>query len=139
MLFGFFFSVSQDQAESREIADTVLLSAIGLWLYRNIWSHWVILIIGSVAATRIGFWTWIWSTRHELGARSGPLISMLKKHNWFRLTCLITMVLLTWKWMGLFLRKNHFLRCWSWPSLLNGAGAHILSLLLKLPPTKLEP
>ena len=44
-----------------------------------------------------------------------------------------------WKWMGLFLRKNHLLRCWGWPSLLNWIGALTLSLLLKLLPRKLEP
>ena len=72
------------------------------------------------------------------GVRSGLLISMLGKLNWFRLTGLITMVLLMWKWMGLFLRKNHLLRCWGWPSLLNCIGVLTLSLLLKLPPRKLE-
>ena len=35
------------------------------------------------------------------GVRSGLLISMLGKLSWFRLTSLITMVPLTWKWMGL--------------------------------------
>ena len=40
--------------------------------------------------------------------------------------------------MGLFLRKNQFLRCWDWLSLLNWIGALTLSLLLKLPPRKLE-
>ena len=70
--------------------------------------------------------------------RSGLLISMLGKLNWFCLTGLITMVLLMWKWMGLFLRKNHLLRCWVWPSLLNWIGVLTLSLLLKLPPRKLE-
>ena len=35
--------------------------------------------------------------------------------------------------MGLFLRKNHLLRCWGWPSLLNWIGILALSLLLKLP------
>ena len=49
------------------------------------------------------------------------------------------MVLLMWKWMGLFLRKNHLLRCWGWPFLLNWIGAVTLSLLLKLPLRKLEP
>ena len=34
------------------------------------------------------------------------------KRSWFRLTGQITMVLLMFKWMGLFLRKNHLLRCW---------------------------
>ena len=72
------------------------------------------------------------------GIRSGLLISMLGKLSWFRLTGLITMVLLMWKWMGLFLRKNNLLRCWGWPSLLNWIGVLTLSLLLKLLPRKLE-
>ena len=72
------------------------------------------------------------------GVRSSLLISMLRKLSWFRLTGLITMVLLTWKWVGLFLRKNHLLRCWGWPSLLNWIGVLTLSLLLKLHPRKLE-
>ena len=42
------------------------------------------------------------------GARSGLLISMLGKLNWFHLTSLITLVLLMWKWMGLFLTKSSF-------------------------------
>ena len=41
--------------------------------------------------------------------------------------------------MVLFLRKNHLLRCWGWFSLLNWIGALTLTLLLKLPPRKLEP
>ena len=65
------------------------------------------------------------------GIRSGLLISMLGKLSWFCLTCLTTMVVLMWKWMGLFLRKNHLLRCWSWPSLLNCIWALTFSLLLK--------
>ena len=73
------------------------------------------------------------------GVRSGLLISMLGKLNWFCLTGLITMVLLMQKWMGLFLRKNHLLRYWAWPSVLNWIGALILFLLLKLPPRKLKP
>ena len=46
------------------------------------------------------------------GVRSGLLISMLGKLSWFRLTGVITVVLLMSKWMGLFLRKKHILRCW---------------------------
>ena len=46
------------------------------------------------------------------GERSGLLISVLGKLNWFCLTGLITLVLLMLKMMGLFLRKNHLLRCW---------------------------
>ena len=72
------------------------------------------------------------------GVRSSLLISMLGKLNWFHLTSLITMVLLMWKWIGLFLRKNHLLRCLGWPALLNWIGALTLSLLLKLPSRKLE-
>ena len=53
------------------------------------------------------------------GAGSGLLISMLEKLNCFFLAGLITLVLLMWKWMGLLLRKNHILRCWGWPSVLN--------------------
>ena len=47
-----------------------------------------------------------------IGVRSGLLISMLGKLSWFCLTGLITVVLLISKWVGLFLRKNHLLRCW---------------------------
>ena len=72
------------------------------------------------------------------GVRNGLLISILGKLNWFRLTCLITMVPLMWKWMGLFLRKNNLLRYWGWSSLLSWIGALTLSLLLKLTPRKLE-
>ena len=44
-----------------------------------------------------------------------------------------------WKWMGLLLRKNYLLKCWCWPSLRNWIRDLKLSLLLKLPPRKLEP
>ena len=70
------------------------------------------------------------------GVRSGLLISMIEKLSWFRLTSLITMVLLMWKWMGLFMRKNRLLRWWGWPSVLNWIGALTLSVLLKLPVQK---
>ena len=73
------------------------------------------------------------------GARSGLLLSMLGKLNWFCLPSLITLVLLMWKWMGLFLRKNCLLRCWCWPSLLKWIEALTLSLLLKLHPRKSKP
>ena len=33
-----------------------------------------------------------------------------------------------WKWMGLFLRKNHLSRCWGWVSFLNWIGALTLFL-----------
>ena len=41
--------------------------------------------------------------------------------------------------MDIFFRKNHILRCFVWLSLLNWIRALTLSLLLKLPPRKLEP
>ena len=40
---------------------------------------------------------------------------------------------------GSVLEENHLLRCWGWLSPLIWIGALTLSLLLKLPPTKLEP
>ena len=46
-----------------------------------------------------------------IGAGSGLLISILEKINWFCLTGLVTLVLMMWNWMGLFLRKNNLLRC----------------------------
>ena len=87
-------------------------------------------------------WNWLLKLnliyeRLWTGAGSGLLISMLEKLNWFRLIDLITLVLLMWKWMGLFLSKNNLLRCWDWLSLLNWIGALTLYLLLKLPPRKL--
>ena len=68
----------------------------------------------------------------------GLLISMLENYS-FRLTGPITLVLLMWKWIGLFLRKNHLFRCWEWLSLPNWIGVLTFCLLLKLPPRKLEP
>ena len=56
-----------------------------------------------------------------------------------QLVSFVTLVLLKWEWMGLSLRKKHFLRYCGWLSLLNWIGALTLSLLLKLPPRKLEP
>ena len=61
-----------------------------------------------------------------------------KKLNSLHLTGLIIMLLLLmWKWNGLFLRKNHLLRCWGWLSLQDWIGTFTLSLLLKLLPRKL--
>ena len=56
----------------------------------------------------------------------------------FRLTSLITLMLLMWKWMGLFLIKIIFQDAGVF-SLLNWIGALKLSLLLKLPLRKLVP
>ena len=72
------------------------------------------------------------------GAGSSLLILMLEKLNWFHFTGLITLVLLIRKWMGLFMRKNHLLRCWSWLSLLNWIGSLTFYLLINLLPRTLE-
>ena len=56
------------------------------------------------------------------------------------LTGLITPVPLMWKWMDLFIKKNHFFKMLGCClSLLNWVGALTLFLLLKLPARKLEP
>ena len=81
-----------------------------------------------MATTRMSFWTWIWSTRHWTWAGSGFLISMLVKLNWFRFSSLIALVLLMWKWMVLFLKKNHLLWCWDESSLLNWIGLPTFSV-----------
>ena len=57
-----------------------------------------------------------------------------EKHNLCCLTCLITLVLLMWKWMGLFWKNS-----WDYLFLLNWIEALTLSLLLLLSPRKLEP
>ena len=73
------------------------------------------------------------------GAGSGLLISMLEKLNLFYLSGLIAEVLLMWKWMGLFPRESHLLRCCGLLFFLKWIGFRTLFLLLKLPPKKLEP
>ena len=45
------------------------------------------------------------------------------KLSWFCLAGLIAMIVLMWKWMGLFLRIYNLLGSWGWPSLLNWIGA----------------
>ena len=62
------------------------------------------------------------------GVRKGLLISILGKLSWFHLTSLITLVLLMWKWMGLFLKKKHLLRCWDWTWINLDWGSYIISI-----------
>ena len=69
---------------------------------------------------------------------SGLLISVLEKHNFFHLTSNITLVLLMWKWISLFLKKRHLWRCWDSLCLLNCIRALTLSLLVKLPHRSLK-
>ena len=51
--------------------------------------------------------------------------------SWFLLTSLLTLVLLLWKRIDMFLRKNHLLRYWGCLFHLNWIVALTLSLLLK--------
>ena len=83
----------------------------------------------------------------ELGPNLGDTVDCDKKYLLdfnagkgllVRFTDIITLVILIWKWMGLFLRKNYLLRWWGWISLLNWITVLTLSLLPKLPPRKLE-
>ena len=55
--------------------------------------------------------------------RSALLVSMLEKLNCFHLMVRITLVLLMWKYMGLFLRKKNHL----YPSKLD-CGSYIISI-----------
>ena len=95
--------------------------------------------IWPMATTRISFWTWIWSVNH-CGLGRKWLVDLLKISICFfwLAVSLFSLVLLMWKWVCLFLRKNHLLRCWSWLFVLNWIGALTLPLLLKLPPRKSE-
>ena len=60
-------------------------------------------------------------------AKSGLLISLLEKLTLFCLTGPITLVLMMWKRMGLFLRKSHLLRYWACLFLRNWIGIKFLS------------
>ena len=73
------------------------------------------------------------------GTECSFLISMLEKLYLFRLTSLITLVLLMLKWLGLLLSRSHLLRSWGSISVLDSIEVLTLSQWLKLPPRKLEP
>ena len=101
-----------------------------------------------VTTTRVGFCNSIWPMRHcRLGQEVAFLFQypenstcfMLEKLNLFHLTSQINLVLLMWKWMGLFSKKDHYLKCWDFFFFENRLGPFTLSLLLKLSPKKLEP
>ena len=86
---------------------------------------------------RIDHHNWWWFIRPKSFLHSKNFFIFIL--NWFHLTGLMSLVLLMWKWMGLFSMKHHLLRCWGWLSLLNWIGALTSSLLRKLPPRKLKP
>ena len=102
----------------------IILSIFSTIDPRNLTNHILEFVKNLV---KLGLWT---------VAGSGWLISMLEKLNWFHLTDPITLVLLMWKWMGLFLRKNHLSRCWGWLSLLNWIGG---SYIVSIAKRKLKP
>ena len=61
----------------------------------------------------MGFWTWVWSMRH---CRLGQEVACWSKC-WEKST--VSFDLSNTGSIGLWLRKNHLLRCWGWPSLLS--------------------
>ena len=63
---------------------------------------------------------------------------MLVKLSLYCLTGLTALMWLTWKRMGLILRKKHLSRCWDYLSLLNWIGPLTLYPVLKLAPRKLK-
>ena len=90
-------------------------------------------VIWFVATTRSDFWTWIWSARH-CGLEQ-------KMACWFQCSKNATsFVWLVWSESTGGIDVNiDLLICWGWLSLLNWIVTLTLSLLLKLPPRKLEP
>ena len=72
------------------------------------------------------------------GAGSGLLTSMLEKLNLFQFDRYKNYAALDVKMDGSVFEENHLLRCWEYLSFLNWIWARTLSLLLKLPPRKLE-
>ena len=63
--------------------------------------------------------TWIWPMRHCGWGRKCLVDFNAEKLSFLYLTSLITLVLLMWKQMGLLLKRNHLLRCWSCLYVLN--------------------
>ena len=91
-----------------------------------------------MATTWIGFYTWMWSTRHcgldkkwlvDFNAGKTQLVLFDQSNNTGSIDVKMDVSVL---------EENHLLRC-GWPSFLSWTGALALSLLLQLPPRKLEP
>ena len=97
---------------------------VSLLLTLNIFHTCSSVSIGNSKQANAG---WVW-----IRAGGGLLILMLEKLNWFRLTVLITLVLLMWKWMGLFLRKNQYFEMTFSPKFETGSPSCYLELLDKL-------
>ena len=112
-----------------------LVKSVLIFLFQMTLLGWLTFLLKSQTVILIVLLFWIYFFVLILVC----VLQWLSLHWEILIMLLITMVLLMWKWMGLFLRKNNLLRCWGWPSLLNWIGVLTLSLLLKLPPRKLEP
>ena len=95
----------------------------------SVWSG-----IWSVTKSRVGFWMWIWSTRHcelrqKVTVHFNAGKTWLVLFDWSNNTAAIDA-----KIDRSVLQEKSSFRCWGWVSLLNWIGALILPLLLKLPP-----
>ena len=83
--------------------------------------------IWSLAITRVGSWTWIFSTRHwGLGQEVDCWFQCWK--SLFHFTSLITLVLLMWKWIFMYWGFHSLLSCHFWC----GAPTCCLEILDKL-------
>ena len=94
-----------------------ILKATFLALHFSYYTSMTFLIILSVILLSTQVWSGIWFVATSrvswcIGAGGGLLVPLLEKLNLFCLTGLITLVVLIWKWMGLFLRENHLWGCW---------------------------
>ena len=94
---------------------------------------YIVMICSTISVNRhlicgVCFWRWIWPTRH---CGQGQ-----EKASWFLCSKKISIALLMWKWMGLFLKKIYLIRCWNYLSALNWIEDLTLPLLLKLRPGK---
>ena len=113
----------------------ILISLISVSMVSlSLWGFWF------AAISRIGlFQSWIWTTRHckrdrkwlvDFSAAKTWLVLIGSSNNCGSMDA---------KLMGMSLLRNHLLRCWDYLYLENWVRTLILSLLLKLPPRKLEP
>ena len=94
-------------------------------------------VVMMLSATLLSMLMIILSTlsmiRYRINKSNGLLVSMLENLNLFCFTGLLILVPMMWKWVGLYLRKNHFLKCWGCLPLLNwirAIGTLTKSLLL---------
>ena len=97
---------------------------------RHIWVVNVAYCKFGFLCCRFGFWSWILLTRHW-GLEQEVACQC---HYWKNSAGFVWLIKSYWS----VLEENHFFRWWCWLSFLNWIRALTLSLLLKLPPRKLE-